>query len=61
MIAYRGLITNVVALVVVAILAWHGCTIESAYLAAAAIPGAHAWRAKTAPGAPAGAPDAPAA
>ena len=35
-----GLRQIVAALVVVAILAWHGCTIESAYLAAAAIPGA---------------------
>ena len=52
MIAYRGLLTNIAALVVIAVLGWHGCTAEVAYLAAAGVAGAHAWRAKTAPGTP---------
>ena len=44
MIAYRGLLTNLGSLAVIALLGWHGCTSEVAYLAAAGVAGAHAWR-----------------
>ena len=44
MIAYRGLLTNLGALAVIALLGWHGCTAEVAYLAAAGVAGAHAVR-----------------
>ena len=50
MILYRGLVTNLAALVAIGVLGWHGCTIEVAYLAAAGVAGAHAWRARTSPG-----------
>lgn len=50
MIAYRGLFTNLAALLVIGVLGWHGCTAEVAYLAAAGVAGAHAWRASKAPG-----------
>lgn len=44
MIAYRGLVTNLSAILAIAVLGWHGCTAEVAYLSLAGIAGAHAWR-----------------